>query len=117
MAIFRVRIERLVQEVAWVEVEADDPDDAVAAAVITEELDFVVDTEACPPYAYSVSDDVTGFEYTLCDARADGAEVGQQARGTGLESLPRGALMAAWESKLLDGLTPASASAKKSEGL
>ena len=112
-----LRIERLVQEVAWVEVEADNPEDAVAEAVMTGELDFMAETEACPPYAYSVSDDATGFEYTLSDARADGGEVGQQARGTGLESLARGSLMAAWERKLLDGLTPNSASAAKSEGL
>lgn len=117
MAMFRVRIERLVQEVAWVVVDAESPDDAVTEAIAKDDLEFSGDMEACPPYAYSVTHEASGFEYSLVEARADGAKVGQQAQGAGLETLPPGSLMAEWERKLLDERIPDSSSAETSKGL
>ncbi|WP_341905915.1 hypothetical protein [Polaromonas sp. YR568] len=117
MTLFRVRVERLVQEVAWVQVEANSPEDAVAAALTKDDLDFASDAEACHPYAYSISDEAAAFEYTLGDARAEGAEVGQLAQGTGLETLTSGSLMAAWERKLLDQHSSSSTSTASDKGL
>ncbi|MDP3688675.1 MAG: hypothetical protein Q8R64_13895 [Sulfurimicrobium sp.] len=101
MPVFKVRVERLVQEFAIVEMEAETAEDAVLAAIEDPNLKFSGDVEACPPYAYGVEDQ-DGHDYTLADAKARGRDVGQTALGKGLETLTKGMISAALEAKAIE---------------
>ena len=84
-----VKLEMLVQHVAFADVEAASAEEAIALALSSSDLDFEEDCNACEPYAFSVSDE-EDVSVDFCEARVEGHEVFQRVYTRGLEELPRG---------------------------
>ena len=100
-----VKLEVLIQHVAFEEVDADTAEEAVRKALASDDLNFEPECDACPPYVYSVADeDGVGVECEM--GRNAGHKLGQVARGDGLESLPEGALNAMHQALILEGAMP-----------
>lgn len=85
-----VKVETLVQFVAYAEVEASSAEEAAQLA-LDSELDFEKDINVSDNYIFSVIDENEN-EVAFDDAKAAGHEVFQRVDVRGLESLPEGAL-------------------------